>query len=197
MLCGGRTDGAGQIGAGRGNRPPGGFDQGERGVMRRNADGERIQPRAGQQIDGAIGFPGQYQRQGTGPEGGRERPGPRIERHQRFGLCQSGHMDNQRVEMRASLGGKDPGQGLAVGGVAAQPVDRLGRKGDQPAGADQRSGLGDGRRGYGFDGQLSFPWAMNSGPWAMNSGLRNPSLPYASGWPSSVRTDPPAAASTA
>lgn len=72
--------------------------------------------------------------------------------------------------MRASLGGKDSGQRFAIGGVATQPINRLGRKGDQLAGADQRTRLSNDRRGYGFDGQLSSPWAINSG-------LRNPSLP--------------------
>jgi len=45
-------------------------------------------------------------------------------------------MDNQRVEMRASLGGKDSGQRLAICGVTAQPIDGLGRKGDKLAGTD-------------------------------------------------------------
>ena len=45
-------------------------------------------------------------------------------------------MGDQRIERGPALGGIEPGHGLAVAGIGAEPVDRLGRKGDQPAGGE-------------------------------------------------------------
>ena len=50
-----------------------------------------------------------------------------------------GDMGDQRIERRAALGGVEPRDRLAVGGVGAEPVDGLGRKRDQPAGRSTRA----------------------------------------------------------
>ena len=44
------------------------------------------------------------------------------------------HMRDQRIESRAALGGVETGDGLAIAGIGAEPVDGLGRKRDQPTG---------------------------------------------------------------
>ena len=44
------------------------------------------------------------------------------------------NVGDQRIEGGASLGRIKPGDGLAIAGIGAQPVDRFGRKGDQSAG---------------------------------------------------------------
>ena len=44
------------------------------------------------------------------------------------------HMGDQRVEGRPPLGGIEPGHRLALARVGAEPIDGLGREGDQPAG---------------------------------------------------------------
>jgi hypothetical protein len=54
-----------------------------------------------------------------------------------------GEVADQRVEMRAALGGEDGGDGAAVGGVGAQAIDGFGAEGDEAAGAEQRRGVGD------------------------------------------------------
>ena len=56
-----------------------------------------------------------------------------------------GHMRDQRIERRPALGGIEPRDGLAVGGVGAEPIDGLGRKRDQAAlgKAERRVGDGD------------------------------------------------------
>ena len=48
-------------------------------------------------------------------------------------------MGDQRVEARPALGLEDAGDGRAIGGVAGQPVDGLGRDRDDLAGLEQAS----------------------------------------------------------
>ena len=62
---------------------------------------------------------------------------------ERLRLGQTRHMDDQRVEARPALGGENLGDGAFVCRIAAEPVYGLGRKGDEPAGAQQRGGAGD------------------------------------------------------
>ncbi len=52
-------------------------------------------------------------------------------------------MGDQGIEARAALGGVDAGHRPRVGGVRAEPVDGLGGKGDEAAGAEQCRRLGD------------------------------------------------------
>ena len=58
-------------------------------------------------------------------------------------------MDDQWVEARPALRSKDRGDGAVAGGVGAEPVDRLGRKRDQPAGTQQFGRPGDRSRDRG------------------------------------------------
>ena len=54
------------------------------------------------------------------------------------------HMRDQRIERRPALGGVEPRDRRAVGGVGAEAVDRLGRERDQPAGGEAARRVGDG-----------------------------------------------------
>ena len=54
-------------------------------------------------------------------------------------------MDDQRVEARPSLGREDRGDGALVGRVGAEPIDGLGRKGDERPVAQQPRGARDRR----------------------------------------------------
>ena len=56
-----------------------------------------------------------------------------IKNRERPRRLQRGDMGDQRIERRAAFGGVEAGDGLAVTRVGAEPVDGLGRKGDQPA----------------------------------------------------------------
>jgi len=46
-------------------------------------------------------------------------------------LGQTGHMDDQRVEARPFLGSEDRSDRALVGRIPTEPIDRLGRKGDE------------------------------------------------------------------
>ena len=60
-------------------------------------------------------------------------------------------MRDQRIERRPALGGVEPRDGGAVGGVGAEPVDGLGRERDQAAVGEAARGVGDGRAFGGND----------------------------------------------
>ncbi len=66
-----------------------------------------------------------------------------VENGKRLRLGQPRDMDDQRVEAWPALSREDLGDGAFVGRIAAEPVDGLGREGDEPAGAQQRGGAGD------------------------------------------------------
>ena len=57
-----------------------------------------------------------------------------------------GDVGDQRIEGRPALGRVEPRHGLAVGGVGAEPVDRLGRKRDEAAGREAARRLARSRR---------------------------------------------------
>jgi len=63
-------------------------------------------------------------------------------------------MDDQRIEARPAFGGEDLGHRFVLGRIGAQPINGLGREGDQLA-LDQ--GLGSMGNGL---GQMSFPVAI-------------------------------------
>ena len=64
-------------------------------------------------------------------------------------------MDDERVEGGAFLGREDPRHGLGVEGIRPQPVDGLGREGDEFAGPDRGRRLDDrGRVAAGEDARL-------------------------------------------
>ena len=60
-----------------------------------------------------------------------------------LGRGQVRHMDDQRVEARAALGGIDARDRFGVGGVGGEAVDGLGRHRDRLAGEHQPRGFGD------------------------------------------------------
>ena len=64
---------------------------------------------------------------------------PRFKRKgqcERFRCPELAHMGDQRIERGPSLGGVELGDRRPVGGVGAQAVDGLGRKGDEAAGLE-------------------------------------------------------------
>ena len=67
----------------------------------------------------------------------------RIETRERKRRVGARHMRDQRVEARAALGGVKPRDRFAIGRVGAEPVDRLGRKRDQPAVGEHARGRRD------------------------------------------------------
>ena len=72
-----------------------------------------------------------------------ERASARVERDERLGFVEPRDVDDQRVEARPALGREDRGDGMLVGGVGAEPVNGLGRKGDEPPRTQQLRGLFD------------------------------------------------------
>ena len=56
-------------------------------------------------------------------------------------------MDDQRIAQRALFRGEDALERRCVGGVGAQPIDRLGRESDELARAQQIGRQRDSRRG--------------------------------------------------
>ncbi len=112
-----------------------------------NAQRHRVEP-AGDEV-GQIGswLPVEDERQRSGPEGVGEAPGERRQPAVRLGVRHVRHVHDQRIEPRAAFGGEDRRHRVAVAGVAAEPVDRLGGKGDEAAGAQQlRRGADRGSR---------------------------------------------------
>ena len=146
VLGAGRADGAAAIGRGRGERPADGAHQRLRHRMRRRAHRHRVEPRRRQQGDGRILCARQHQGERSRPEARGELVGRPVPAHQAFRFVGSGHVADQRIELRPSLGFEDGGDGAFVGGVAAQAVDGLGREGDQPALENEARGLGDAHR---------------------------------------------------
>jgi hypothetical protein len=60
-------------------------------------------------------------------------------------LLQRGRQERNTLLRRAALGGEDGLESLVVAGHAADPVDRIGREGHQPAAAQHLRGHGNAR----------------------------------------------------
>ena len=129
---GGRADAAKAVGAGAGQAGAAGCEQGQCHRVRGAAQADRVLPagRSGCHAGAAR----QYQRERAGPEG----------RHQSRGkvwhfagvvghLRGAGHMHDQRMLRRPTLGGKNQGYCGIVGRIGTQAVHRLGWKADQAA----------------------------------------------------------------
>ena len=132
----GRRDVAGAIGRWRHHRPA----EGAR-AMRAPPDAPARAPRrcrarpVARSATRAIRLLWQHQRQRPRPERRRQPFGGGVEdARARARGVDVGDMGDQRIEGRPALGRIEPGDGLAVAGVGAEPVDGLGRKRDQPAG---------------------------------------------------------------
>ncbi len=133
MVRRGRAQPARTVGRGRGDRSLGGAQQGLGDRVRGGADRHRVEPGRGEQREPAVGAARQDEAQRPRPEPPDKIAGARVEDGERLGLGQTRHMHDQRVEARPALGGKDRGDGMVVRRIAAEPVDGLGRKGDEAA----------------------------------------------------------------
>ena len=149
-----RADPPGWIGRGGGNRAGRGAQQRLRQRMRRNPDRHIGQPRRNRRANPGTGAQRQHQRQRAGPEPARQRQRPGREHRNALRCFQIRHMHDQRVELRAALGGKDAGNRSGIRGIPAQTVNRFGRERDQCPRPQQRRALchpvGRGRKDLGL-----------------------------------------------
>ena len=74
---------------------------------------------------------------GPGQNAAREPLGGSVEAREPRAALGVGDVGDQRIERRPALGVVEARDRRAVGGVGAQPVDGLGRKGDEAAGGEQ------------------------------------------------------------
>ena len=86
------------------------------------------------------------ERQGTGPEGASERERRLVEAPFGASRLEARHMRDQRIEFRPALRRVERGDGARVRRVGAEPVDGLGREGDEAAAAQEGRSLGDAGR---------------------------------------------------
>ena len=177
MGSGGGAEASRRIGAGRGDGPAEGLEQAGRDELARHPHRQGIEPRRGQQRDGAACFPRQHESQRSRPEALGQDPGALIHPHQSLGSGEVGQVEDEGIEARAVLGGEDCGDGAVIGGVRAEAIDRLGGKGHEPAGA-KRFGRGrDVLRRRREDGGGCRLRAQDQWPRATKLGLAKPDLP--------------------
>ena len=125
------------VGRGRGERAAGRLEQRLRDGVVGHAQRHRVEAGRDQLGQGRPRLAIEHQRQRPGPESVGEALGERRHAPVRVGVARFGHVHDQRIEARAALGGENRGDRVAVGGVAAEPVDRLGGKGDEAASAQK------------------------------------------------------------
>ena len=130
----GRRDMAGAVGRRRHHRPAETGEELPRHRMIGHAHCDGIEPGRRQIGHCATWRFAQHQRQRPRPEGLRQPRGLAGKLRQRARRGEIGHVRNQWIERRPPLGGIEPGHRLAIAGVGAEPVNRLGRKGDEPPG---------------------------------------------------------------
>ena len=113
--------------------------------VRRNPDGERIEARRDKLADAMPRARPlrQDQRQRPRPERLRQRRRLIVELNEIARGAEAVHMRDQRIEARPALGLENARHRLAVGGIGAQAVHRLGRERHQAAGTQDARGLGD------------------------------------------------------
>ena len=145
MARAGGADAAGKVRAGGRDGHAGRGDELAGNRVRRNPDGERIEARRDKLADAMPRArpPLQDQRQRPRPERLRQRRRlvgelDKIERG-----AEAIHMRDQRIEARPALGLENARHRLAVGGIGAQAVHRLGRERHEAAGTQDARGLGD------------------------------------------------------
>ena len=122
--------------------------------MSRTAQGNRIEAGAGEVAGPACRGDGQDHSERAGPEGFRRFAREGSEYGFAFGYGLRGDMGNQRVEARAPLGLIEACHRFRIGRITGQPVDGLGRHGDEPARPQHICGTGQHlwRRGYDLRG---------------------------------------------
>ena len=133
-----RADPPGRIGRGRGDRPPDRRQQTARQRMRGRAQRHARQPGAGEAGNLRAGLQRRHDGQRAGPEGGGQRPRLFRQVSDRLSLRRIGDMEDEGVETRPVLRGIDRRNRLIRSPVAAEAIDRLGRKGDDMTFADRR-----------------------------------------------------------
>ena len=144
----------------RGQRPPGGLDDGTRGLVAGDAERHAGRSLVDQRRKRGGCGARQHQRQRTGPKCLGKRASGRREVRAGLRHRQRGDKGDERLIRRAALGTKHAGHGIVVGGIGGEAVDRIGRQPDQLALADRPCGLRDGRprrleaRRAGFGGGL-------------------------------------------
>ena len=115
-----------------------------RNRMVRGAKRNGVETGADEVGNGAVSLARQHQRQWSRPEGAHQFPRSVVDGGVALRLCQSEHMHDQRIEARAVLGGKDLGDSGGVERIGAEPVHRLGGKGDDLAPRQGFRGAADG-----------------------------------------------------
>ncbi len=141
-----RAHAARAVGGGRGHGDARFAQDGERHGVGGHAQRDAVEARARQQAHGAAGARRRDDGEGTGPERLREREGVRIEHGEALRGVGVRHVRDQRVEARALLGGVDARHRRVGTGVRAEPVDGLGREGDEPALPQDAGGVRGGGR---------------------------------------------------
>ena len=140
----GRRDVAGAIGRRRHDRPAEGGEDFLRHRVMGHAHRDAVEARGRELGDRTAGGLGQHQRQRPWPKRLGKFFGFRIEPSQYPRRRQIGHVGDQRIERRPALGLVEPRDGLAVGGIGAEAVNRLGRKRNQPAGLEAAHRIANG-----------------------------------------------------
>ena len=135
---GGGTWAPGKVGAGRDDRPGEGLEQGAGHRMGRNPDGDAIEPRAGEVTDRRAAGDRRDDGQRPRPEGPAQFDRAPIEGRDGGGSGGIEDMDDQRVEPRPALGRVEAPDGVGVGRVGGQAIDRFGGNDDQFAGGQGR-----------------------------------------------------------
>ncbi len=145
MLGAGGADASEAVGAGGRDGHAGSLQQRVRHGVIGHAQADRLEARGDDARDARS--LSQDERQRSGPAGGRQDGHSGIVGIGR--LCVTAdlacvrEMDDERVEGRAFLGCEDAGDGLGIEGIRPQPVDGLGREGDELAGPDGGRCLAD------------------------------------------------------
>ena len=132
--CGGRRrDVAGLVGRRRDHRPAECLQQVARDRMVRHAHRDRVEPGGRELRHRATSRLGSTRVSGPGQNTPASRFAVASKACEPQRGARVGHMRDQRIEARPALGGIEPRDRRAVGGVGAEAVDRLGRERHQPA----------------------------------------------------------------
>ena len=138
-----RADAPRAIGRGRRDRNAGRRDQRKGDRVGRHAQRDAVEARAGEVRHRAAPRRWHHQRQRAGPEGAGQGQGVAIEAPLLRRGREVRHMGDERVEAGPALGGVDARHGLGGARIGAEPVDGLGREGDEAPRAQQGGSGGD------------------------------------------------------
>ncbi len=128
-----RADMSRPVGGGGCDGTSGFFNQGTGNGVGWKAQPHTVQPRTRQVTDGAVFRPRHHQGQGARPKSLGKLQGKRIEATFALSIGMIGNMGDQRIELRAALGGIKRRNGLGIGGIRAQSVDGFRGKSDKLA----------------------------------------------------------------